>query len=349
MTRTALWVVPVADLGGVARHVIDVVRHGIPGWEVAVLCPEGPLAQRIRRADACVVTGAFGPAAGALTSLRSLWRSVRDVRPALVHSHLAYADILVAATPLPRATLRVTTEHGIAGDVGQYHRSRFEAQLMARVHRVRLRRFDGAIAVSEATRAAMVDVWGARRPIEVIRNGVDAPAGGGREVATDQAGPRVLSLARLAPEKRIDALIGAFALVRRARPGATLTVAGIGPLEQRLRQQTVAVGVGDAVRFCGFVDPDLAMREADVLAQLSVWENCSYSILDAAARGLGVVASDVGGNPEIVAPTSLVDADDPRGVAEAIIRATRTRPAPPDWTVGQMCDRIGATYDRVSR
>ena len=56
------------------------------------------------------------------------------------------------------------------------------------------------------------------------------------------------------------------------------------------------------------------MAEHDVLAMLSVWENCSYSLLDAAARGLGVVASDVGGNPEIL-PAQLA-------------RATPTDPTP---------------------
>ena len=53
----------------------------------------------------------------------------------------------------------------------------------------------------------------------------------------------------------------------------------------------------------GFVDPDRAMAEHDVLAMLSVWENCSYALLDAAGRGMGVVASDVGGNPEILPAT----------------------------------------------
>ena len=39
--RIALWCVPVADLGGVARHVLDAARVGIPGWRLVVLCPEG--------------------------------------------------------------------------------------------------------------------------------------------------------------------------------------------------------------------------------------------------------------------------------------------------------------------
>ena len=59
-----LWVVPVADLGGVARHVLDVARVGLPGLRLAVLYPEGPLAERLREQGAAVFTGAVGPDAG---------------------------------------------------------------------------------------------------------------------------------------------------------------------------------------------------------------------------------------------------------------------------------------------
>ncbi|MDN5821316.1 MAG: glycosyltransferase family 1 protein, partial [Brachybacterium sp.] len=41
LPRLVLWCVPVADLGGVARHVLDALRHGITGWRIVVLCPEG--------------------------------------------------------------------------------------------------------------------------------------------------------------------------------------------------------------------------------------------------------------------------------------------------------------------
>ena len=64
-----LWVVPVADLGGVARHVLDVARVGLPGLRLAVLCPEGPLAERLREQGAAVFTGDVGPDAGLAASV----------------------------------------------------------------------------------------------------------------------------------------------------------------------------------------------------------------------------------------------------------------------------------------
>lgn len=338
----ALWVVPVAELGGVARHVLDVTRQGIEGFRLVVLCPPGPIAKRLQAQGSAVIADSFGPGQGVAASVGTLRHAVRTLRPAIVHSHLAYADLVLAATPLPAGIRRVSTEHGIAAPDGVYHGGGMAAHTMAALHTARVRRFDRLIAVSHATRQVMIDKWRVGGEITVIPNGVDRPA----VVAATAGdhGPRVLSLSRLSPEKRIDQLIKAFALLRSGRPDASLTIAGEGPQSAQLRAQVTSAGMADAVRFVGFVDPAVAMGEADVVAQLSVWENCSYTLLDAAAYGLGIVASDVGGNPEIVRPESLVDADDLVAVAAALAGATDLRPDPPRLTVADMCRRIGAVY-----
>jgi glycogen(starch) synthase len=312
--RTALWVVPVSDLGGVARHVLDVVRVGIPGWRVVVLCPPGPLVTKLTEAGGAVLACEFGPAAGFRASAASLRHAIRALRPEVVHSHLSYADIVVAAAA-PRSVRLVTTEHGIAADDAVYHRSQVEARVMAGVHRARLRRFDRAIAVSQATSRAMRDKWGAGDGILVIPNGVDRPS----PRACGTAGLRFLSLSRLAPEKRIDDLVSAFGLVVAAHPDATLTIAGAGSLEQQLRRQVDELGISTHVTFPGFVPTYEALAGADVVVQLSTWENCSYTLLDAVTHGLGVVASPVGGNPEMLPGTRLVDPADHRSVASRMV------------------------------
>ncbi|TDX81152.1 glycosyltransferase involved in cell wall biosynthesis [Rathayibacter sp. PhB151] len=348
----ALWLVPVADDGGVARHVVDVAREGIPGHRVVVLCPEGALAHRLRAQGSAVTTGRFGTAAGLAASVRTLAATAGALRPAIVHSHLAHSDLVSAATPLPRGVRRLTTEHGIAGPDAVYHRSGAQARTMALAHRARLHRFDGAIAVSQATRHAMREKWHAVLPVAVVLNGVDAPAAHAAGAAARHPRPagalRVVSLSRLAPEKRIDALLEAFAVLHGRVPGATLTVAGEGPLDGALRARASALGLGDAVAFPGFVDSARMLAEADVVAQLSVWENCSYTLLDAVARGLGVVATAVGGNPEILDRRSLVDADDPAAVARALERqAEEPAAAAVPRSVARMCADIAGVYADV--
>jgi glycogen(starch) synthase len=110
--------------------------------------------------------------------------------------------------------------------------------------------------------------------------------------------------------------------------------------------------LGDRVDFPGFVDAEKALADADVVAMLSVWENCSYTLLDAAAAGLGVVASAVGGNPEILPARCLVDPTRPAEVAAALVRQgldTTARPGLPAWAdVQDMGAAIADVYDEAT-
>ncbi len=345
---TAVWAVPVSDLGGVARHLLDTVRAGIPGWDLVVLCPPGPLVEAVRAAGGTVRVEPFGPAHGLVRSTRSLRRAVASLRPAVVHSHLSYADI-VAAAATPRRVALVTTEHGIAADDRVYHGSSAKSRLMAAVHGLRLRRFDAVVAVSEATRRAMRAKWHPRQDVRVVLNGVDplphpAPA----------PGLRILSLARLAPEKRLADLVAAFALVSRDHPDARLTLAGSGALEADLRRQVADLGLGDRVSMPGHVDAAAALAGADVLALLSVWENCPYAVLDGLVHGAGCVAAAVGGIPEILPEECLVDPADHAAVAALLVEQGErldSRPkVPGGWpTVADMTAAIGDVYAAVAR
>ena len=357
----ALWCVPVPEIGGVARHVLDAARQGIPGYRIVVLCPEGPLAKALRGQGSAVVTGAFGTGAGFAASARTLRHLVRTLGPAVVHTHLAFADVVAAAALGPsrlagprrrgRGPVLASTEHGIAPDDSVYQSSTPRARVMNLVHGVRLRVTDVKLAVSASTAEVMAAKWGARG-VRVVRNGVDAPALRRRFDAARMPGApgvlRVLSLSRLAPEKNLDVLLEAFARVREQVPEATLEVAGEGPLRSQLEDRARALGVAEAVRFVGFADPIAAMGRADVLAQLSAWENLSYALLDAAAVGLPVVATDVGGNAEVLPVGSLVGSPEPETIARKLMTAEAgPGPATDGWDAAQMCAGIAAAYDEV--
>ncbi|MDY6054799.1 MAG: glycosyltransferase [Micrococcus sp.] len=349
-----LWCVPVPDLGGVARHVLDVAGVGLPGLRLAVLCPEGPLAERLRERGAAVFTGPFGPDAGLAASVRTLRRLVRTLRPAAVHTHLAYADLAAAAAlASDRRTALISTEHGIAPDDTLYN-SAAAARVKNLAHRARLRRTDLVIAVAQSTADVLAAKWRPAAPVRVIRNGVDVAAVRAAAVGERRApgeGLRVLSLSRLSPEKRLDRLVEAFAGLHAQDPAARLTLAGSGPLAADLRAQADALGLGDAVTLPGHVDPWPAMAEHDVLVQLSAWENLSYTLLDAAAAGLPAVATDVGGNGEILPAERLVADIEPSTVLEAVRRAATEGPGPVQvGDVAEMARQTAeATLDVVER
>ncbi|XAS77969.1 glycosyltransferase [Dermatophilaceae bacterium Sec6.4] len=341
----ALWVLPVSNLAGVARHTLDALGAGIPGWRVVVLAPPGPLVTALEEIGVAVVADAFGPAAGLTTSIRTLRRVCRTLRPAVVHTHLAYADIVAALTPMP-GVKRISTEHGIAADDQIYQGSNRKARIMRRVHQARLHRADALIAVCQSTAETMRTNWHTTAPITVILNGVNPPAERNNRPPTSD--PHVLSLCRLAPEKRIDALLEAFAVLVRDHPGARLTVAGEGELEQPLRKLTANLGIANKVNFPGIVEPSEALATCDVVVQLSVWENCSYTLLDAVAAGVGVVASPVGGNSEILPSRCLVDSIDVQEIVHTVVQQATSvlvRPTLGTWlTCKQMSSAISSAY-----
>ena len=317
---TALWVVPVPEFGGVARHVVDMVRAGLPGFNLVVLAPEGKLTSRLEELGVTVIKAEFGPDYGFKTSFTSLQKAIEQLRPDIVHSHLAYADVVATAvvnalrirSVIKRGTCvpkLLTTEHGIAGNDSVYHGSSWRSKLMETVHRVRLWGTDQAIAVSRSTADQMRAKWGARG-VELVYNGVDIPevhAAVEQQCVPADGGPRILSLSRLSPEKGIDVLLDAFAQLRADYPQAHLEIAGSGDLASELQTQAQRLNLGDSVTFSGFVNPIEAMGRSDMIVQLSVWENCSYTLLDAKAAGLKTVATAVGGNPEILGADELVD------------------------------------------
>jgi glycosyltransferase involved in cell wall biosynthesis len=124
----------------------------------------------------------------------------------------------------------------------------------------------------------------------VIRNVVDVSRFHYR--VRPSPGARLISTRNLEPYYRVDVVLDAFARVRAEVPDATLTVAGSGSEELRLRRMA-----GPGVRFVGPIDPlgmPALLREADIFVNASVVDNQPVSILEAFAAGLPVVSTPTG-------------------------------------------------------
>ena len=142
------------------------VSTGIPGYRLVVCAPEGKLTERLRELNIPVHAVPFGPSRNFRTSFASLTHVIEREKPAIVYSHLAYADVIAAAAVnslkmrrLANRSLTVptliTTEHRIARDDAVYHGTSWRSKLMEQVHRVRLWGINAAIAVSCSTAEQM--------------------------------------------------------------------------------------------------------------------------------------------------------------------------------------------------
>ena len=172
--------------------------------------------------------------------------------------------------------------------------------------------------------------------LHLVRNGVDAaryvPADRDRRSAARQrlgldADAFVIgSVGRLAPEKHYGLLIRAFAKLapKRLNMDARLLLVGAGPEEARLKNLASELGVNERVVFAGNQD-DLRPYYAamDVFALSSLTEGMSLTLLEAGASGLACVATDVGGNAEIVEHERtglIVPSDDEAALTNALDR-----------------------------
>jgi glycosyltransferase involved in cell wall biosynthesis len=290
------------DIGGLEHVVLDLVREGQKsGQEVAVLCLERPgtLAQRVEALGAAVRCVYKRPGLK-LGIARRIKAVLEDLRPDVVHTHqigaLFYAGPAARRAGVP---VVVHTEHGrhFAN-----RRTRWLGWLAAR----------SAAKFFCVSRDIATEVLGYRiappRKVTVVPNGIDLnrfragekvlPV---RETLGIPAGAPVIgTVGRLNEIKRHDLLIRAFARVRRDFPQAHLLLVGDGPLADELRRLAAALGVSEDVHFAGYQPrPEHYLRAMDVFALTSRSEGMPLAVLEAWAAGLPVIATRVGGLPEM--------------------------------------------------
>ena len=130
------------------------------------------------------------------------------------------------------------------------------------------------------------------------------------------------SLGRLHPQKGFSDLLTAFAQVRQRIPSVRLFVAGDGELRDDLEAQARSLGMAAVVTFAGVrADVSEVLAALDVFVLPSLWEGMPNAVLEAMASGLPVVATAVGGTPEVVVDGVtglLVPPQDPGALAQAI-------------------------------
>jgi len=268
----------------------------------------------------------------ALDALRVVlrWRA----RPVdVVHAHQG-EDL--ATLPLARLAARrhrcplVVTVHCSVGHTltGRGLRTRLLRALGGWVERSALRRADAVVVLTDRTAAALAADGVPAARVHTIPSGFDPGlfAGGSPDVFPHVARPRIGYVGRLAPQKRVDRLVEAFG---RMREPASLVVVGDGP--DRERVHGLAAGL-PRVHLSGFVEHTAVpavLASLDVLVLPSAYEEMGSVLTEAMALGLPVVASDVGGIPEVVrdGQTGLLV---PPGDVDALAAALDRLAADPD-------------------
>jgi glycosyltransferase involved in cell wall biosynthesis len=318
----------VLDLGpgGTQRLAIEIVKRLSDGFRMVVCCLDdagewaGELTDRGVPVVALHRSPGFQPAIGARVA-----RLAAEHQAAVIHAHhyspFVYGRI---ASLLNRRISLLFTEHGRLSDAPPVMKQKVVNTLLTR--------FSGPIfAVSAALRTHMVAQGFPGARVGVIHNGIDT---GHAPTETERCAARRLlgagedefvvgTAARLDTVKDLPMLVAAIARARSQVAALKLVIIGDGDERRAIEAAVRDRHVEDAVRIMGYrSDVRSLLPGLDLYVNSSISEGISLTILEAMAAALPVVATRVGGTPEVVlhqATGLLVEPRLPEGMADAIV------------------------------
>lgn len=229
-----------------------------------------------------------------------LARTLREFRPDVIHTHSYVLRYVLPAWAFERRGIVVHTVHNVAEK---------EVDALGRaIHRMAFRAGVRPVAVSGQVARSFRAVYGFE-PAAVIPNGVAAARPvepGSREAWRTAHGFApddllVAAVGRFEPQKNPLGLIAAFARAAAGRPAMRLAMAGEGSLLERSRALAEKLGIAGRVSFLGLFQRVPEMLSAcDLFVLASHWEGAPMAVIEALAARLPVVATAVGGVPELV-------------------------------------------------
>jgi glycosyltransferase involved in cell wall biosynthesis len=265
-----------------------------------------------------------------LAALFQLYRLLRRLRPEIVHTHTAKAGALArVAALMAHVPIIVHTYHG---HVFHSYFTKRRTQVFLAIERWLAPKTSRLIAVSNKVRAELLALGiGTADKLVAVPLGLDLDDFVRSETKRGQLRaelgladdmPLVGIVARLVPVKAHEVFLEAAAIVARLTPAARFLIVGDG--ERRTELETVAkqLGIEDRVTFLGWrVDLDRVYADLDIVVLCSRNEGSPVCLIEAMAAGRAVVATSVGGVPELVedgATGVLVAEGDAAGLAAGI-------------------------------
>jgi glycosyltransferase involved in cell wall biosynthesis len=255
--------------------------------------------------------------------LLRLIRFLRNKKFDLIHTHLSYANILGCLAGYFAGIPVIATLHSTSHDPKQ------KVRLITRVEDVILRSIAHRIVAVGYTVEAIYKPRLGSRTVDVIPNGVPAPADLPpqarqdlrREMAGDEERIVIISVGRVVLAKGYEDLIEAFGMVYRQHPRCVLVIAGIGSLFEKIKSQISDLQLERAVNCLGArSDVPQLLAASDIYASSSHWEGLPVAVLEAMMAGLPIVATSVGDIPRVVPPETgiTVPPHKPVCLAEAL-------------------------------
>jgi glycosyltransferase involved in cell wall biosynthesis len=315
------FVVAHLERGGPIEHTLQLAgAMAHDGVDVGAVCASGEILERFRAAGADATEIPLRSSWDGRRA-RQVWSYVRGSD--VVHAQDRRSGLWVRLGPRPRpGGLRIYTVHGLPDEYlplpGQRASPGARATLAYRgLDAALCRRADAIVVPSSAFAELLASRLGfPRRKLTVIPHGVDVPK------TPISPGSLVGTVSLLEPVKGLDVFLRSAARLSRRRPELRFAIFGSGPEANRLASLARRLGIGERVEFPGYVPRSEALGRLAVFVVSSYVESGPLTLLEAMAAGIPVVATRVGGVPEIAAEgtAQLVPPGDDAALADAIAR-----------------------------
>jgi glycosyltransferase involved in cell wall biosynthesis len=315
-----------SPVGGLFRHVVDLANGQIQrGHEVGLVTDSttgNALSEAALKALApklalglCQFPIRRNPHWSDLAAVWQVTRQIRSTGAEIVHGHGAKGGALARLAP-SRNVLRAYTPHGgsLHDAVGNRLHLLLERMLM---RRGQLYLFESAYSQAAYRRK----VGQPDALVAVVPNGIRVEEL--QPVTLDPAASDLVYLGELRALKGVDVLVESIALLHRTGRKVSAKLFGDGPLRAKLQAQIEKLELDEYVKLCAPVPAREALSHGRIVMLPSRAESMPYVILEAVAAGKPVVATKVGGIPEIFGPhvDRLIAPGDPTALATAIVAA----------------------------
>lgn len=327
-----LYVITLSDWGGAQKYVFELACAAqASGHPVQVVVGgKEELYERLIAANIPVVSfESMQRGIGLVSEFKSLFglmRVIRDFRPDVVHSNSSKAGLLGGIAALLLSVRKsIFTCHGWAFNETSSVAKKSAYWLF---HYFTVLVNKTTICVSEAIRRDTKHMSGIQSRLVVIHLGVEETNLVARDAARKKLGPEISddslwvgTVGRLDPVKQHDVLIQAFATIHSAFPTVRLLIVGEGAERARLEELVKTHNLQNTVHLSGHIaDAQRYMHAFDIFAFPSLSESFGFAAIEAGLAHLPVVASNVGGIPEIITDmqTGLLV---PSGNSDAIVTA----------------------------
>jgi L-malate glycosyltransferase len=300
----------------VAQLAANIDKNKFEVFVISMHSPEGTIIEKRIAENRVNVSFLHHDTAPSVSALLKLYKQLNQIKPDIVHTHMSAFLYTLPWTFLNRKKILHTIHNRPIYEFSQKLRSIMKA----------LYKMNKAvpIAISDTIAKETKDVYKIKEDqIEVIYNPVDIGRYNKSSIKKKK-GENVtfINVARFTSVKNQSLLIDAFSKVREQIKNVKLILVGDGELRKTIEKKVAQNGLSDAVEFTGNIQNVAEkLRSADAFVLPSRYEGLPLTILEAMASGLPIIATNVGGVPDIVKDNGILFKDnDLDGLVAAMLK-----------------------------